>query len=237
MNGDGEMRPKRKLAPGTDIVAFLQTLPPADRCRGLELLGEEERDALDRAWEEWAHAGQLAPSGDWSTWVIKAGRGFGKTLAGAQWLTARIAEGGPIRIALVGATLDDARRVMVEGVSGLLTVAAPWLDDWQPSLRRLKFRTGAEAALFSGASPRFLRGPEHHYAWCDELAKWAKPQECWDMLQMGLRLGAHPRAIVTTTPRSGSMLGAIMDAPGTVVTGGPTRANPHLAAGWRERIE
>ena len=231
------MKLRRRLPPGSDVVAFLKSLDTRTRRRAIALLSEEDREALDRAWESWAHQGQLAPSTEWSTWVIMAGRGFGKTLAGAQWLTARIAEAERLRIALVGATLDDARRVMIEGNSGLLTVAAPWIESWEPSLRRLRFRGGSEAALFSGATPHLLRGPEHHYAWCDELAKWEKGRECWDMLQMGLRLGAHPRAVVTTTPRPGPVLRAIIDAPGTVVTGGPTRANPHLSAQWRERIE
>jgi len=83
---------------------------------------------------------------------------------------------------------------MVEGRSGLLHVAADWITDWSPSLRRLKFRTGAEATLFSGHSPEILRGPEHDIAWCDELAKWEEAQATWDMLQLGLRLGEWPRA-------------------------------------------
>ena len=156
------MKPERKLAPATDIVRFLASLAPEERRHAVALLGPQERDALDREWEGWAHDGQLAPPGDWSTWVIKAGRGFGKTLAGAQWLTARIAEGAPLRLALVGATLDDARRVMVEGKSGLLEVAGAWVTEWHASLGRLRFRTGAEATLFSGATPHLLRGPEHH---------------------------------------------------------------------------
>src|SRR3990170_7881918 len=107
------MKPERKLAPDLDIVAFLKSLDPAARRDAIERIGEEERDALDRAWEGWAHDGQLAPpktstGGDWSAWVIKAGRGFGKTLAGAQWLTALIAAHPetPLKIALVGATID-----------------------------------------------------------------------------------------------------------------------------------
>lgn len=167
-----------------------------------------------------------------------AGRGFGKTLAGANWVTALVAahEGVPLRIALVGATLEDARRVMVEGRSGLIEVASGWLTDWEPSLGRLTFSTGASAQIFSGASPDRLRGPEHHFAWCDELAKWEKPRESWDMLQLGLRLGAHPRALVTTTPRSGPVLREIMEEPGTQKTGGSTSANPHLPRAWQQRV-
>jgi phage terminase large subunit-like protein len=164
-----------------------------------------------------------------------AGRGFGKTLAGANWIAAAVADAGTVAgncphlsIALVGATLDEARRVMVEGRSGLLAVAGGWIDDWSPSLRRLRFTTGAEAFLFSGASPEQLRGPEHHFAWCDELAKWEKPQQTWDMLQLGLRCGERPRVLVTTTPRPGPVLTRIMADPRTMVTGGPTSANPHL---------
>lgn len=236
------MHPERRLAPGTDIAAWLATLPLDQRRAAVALLGPEDGDALDRDWPSWAHRGQLAPpaapdGADWATWVITAGRGFGKTLAGSHWVTGLVAQGAPLSVALVGATLEDARQVMVEGRSGLLAVAGAWVTDWNPSLRRLKFRTGAQATLFSGASPEMLRGPEHHYAWCDELAKWEKPRETWDVLQLGLRLPPHPRALITTTPRSGPVLGAIMAEAGTVTTGGPTRANPHLPAAWKRRVE
>ncbi|MDB5679127.1 terminase family protein [Sphingomonas bacterium] len=230
----------RRLPRDTDIIEFLRALPPHWRRQAVAMLGTAERDALDRDWPGWAHEGQAAPAslpdgGDWSTWVLMAGRGFGKTLAGAQWIAGEIAA-GKVSIALVGATLDDARRVMVEGRSGLLTVAADLIRDWHPSLRRLTFTSGAEATLFSGASPDMLRGPEHHVAWCDELAKWDKPQECWDMLQLGLRLG-HPRALITTTPKPGPVLRGIMADPATVTTGGPTRRNPHLPKAYKARVE
>ncbi|MFN3389784.1 MAG: terminase large subunit domain-containing protein, partial [Allosphingosinicella sp.] len=152
------------LPPDTDFVAYLLSLPLEQRTRALELLGAEERDSLDLDWRSWAHRGQFPPEGDWRTWVLMAGRGFGKTLAGAKWITAQIAREEPLRIALVGATLEDTRRVMVEGASGLLAVAGAWVTEWAPSLHRLKFRSGAEATPFSGASPDMLRGPEHHFA-------------------------------------------------------------------------
>jgi phage terminase large subunit-like protein len=233
------MKPEPGIRPATEVLAFLRSLDDEARRTGLATLPEIEREALDRAWAVWAHEGQLEPPGEWATWVLKAGRGFGKTRAGAQWVEALIAAhpDTPLRIALVGATIDDATRVMVEGTSGLLEVAGPWISEWHRTLGRLRFVTGAEATIFSGANPHLLRGPEHHYAWCDELAKWDKAQECWDMLQLGLRLGPHPRALVTTTPRSGPVLTGIMEAPDTVVTGGPTRANPHLAATWKARVE
>lgn len=238
------MAAEGRLDPGLDIVDWLGRLDPDLRRLAMARLGAEHVVALHDAWPLWAHDGQLAPAADadghdWSTWVLMAGRGFGKTLAGTQWLAGQIAAdtAGDLSIALVGATLDETRRVMVEGRSGLLTVAAPWVREWLPSRRLLRFTTGAEATLFSGCSPDLLRGPEHHLAWCDELAKWEQPQACWDMLQFGLRLGAWPRALVTTTPRPGPVLRGIMAAPGTAVTRGRTRANPHLSAAWQARLE
>jgi len=231
-------KPDRLLPDDVDIREYLLDLPDRWRRRALDALGPDALESYDRAWSQWAHGGQIAPPEPWSTWVIKGGRGFGKTRAGAEWIAAMIAaqEGVLLQIALVGASLEDARKVMVEGRSGLIEVAADLISDWEPSRGRLSFRSGARAQLFSGASPDMLRGPEHHYAWCDELAKWEKPQETWDMLQLGLRLGANPRAVVTTTPRSGPELKAIMDDPDTVVTGGPTSANPHTPASFKRRV-
>ena len=211
--------------------------------RLMPMLALGEAQSADAHWEGWAHGGQLAPEAcddgsPWSTWVLMAGRGFGKTRAGAEWIVQAVAAAAAsdtpgISIALVGATLEDARRVMVEGRSGLLEVAGAWVRDWNPSLRRLAFRTGAQAVLFSGASPDQLRGPEHHFAWCDELAKWEKPGETWDMLQLGLRLGERPRVLVTTTPRPGPDLTRIMAEPGVVTSHGTSFANPHLSDAWK----
>lgn len=137
-------------------------------------LPARELRALARAFGEWAHPGQLAPPGDWRTWVLMAGRGFGKTRAGAEWVlgAARSLAIRDMRIALVAATVDEARSVMVEGESGLLACARPGeIADWSPARRELRFASGATAVLFSGANPQGLRGPQHHLAWCDELAK------------------------------------------------------------------
>jgi phage terminase large subunit-like protein len=207
-------------------------------------LGRTEIEALDRHWPGWAHEGQrppdVRPDGKgWRIWVLMAGRNFGKTLAGAQWVRTAVEAhdaGGKLRIALVAATLDEARRVMVEGETGLLEVADTLIAEWNPTLRTLRFKGGAEATLFSGASPDQLRGPQHHLAWCDELAKWEKPKETWDMLQLGLRLGDHPRALVTTTPRPGPVLTAIIADKRTVLTRGRTEANPHLSDAWLEAM-
>ena len=113
-----------------------------------------------------------------------------------------------MRIALVGATIGDARSIMVEGVSGLLSVARNYGHrlSWEPSLGRLRWPNGSEASLFSGANADGLRGPEHDFAWCDELAKWREAEGAWMNLQMGLRRGSRPRALVTTTPRPMELL-------------------------------
>jgi phage terminase large subunit-like protein len=189
-------------------------------------------DALDfdADFEAWAHKNQLPPQSEgWRVWLMMAGRGFGKTRAGAEWIN-RLAMMGSKRIALVGASIDEARSVMVEGVSGLLAVARRRRVPvtWEPSLKRLTWSQGSVAELFSGDNPDGLRGPEHHFAWADELAKWRKPEESWSNLQLGLRAGPRPRALVTTTPRPMKLLEKIQAERWTVTTGGRTTDNVSL---------
>lgn len=190
-------------------------------------------------FEDWAHEGQRPPHDDWRTWVIMGGRGFGKTRAGAEWVVERVRAGREgMRVALVGATIDDAKAVMVEGPSGLLRLAREGeVARWTPAERRLVFANGAEAALFSGSAPRKLRGPEHDLAWADELGAWPRAGATWDMLLLGLRHGDDPQAVVTTTPSAEPALRRVLDAPGTVVTGGRTGLNRHLAPGFAAAME
>jgi phage terminase large subunit-like protein len=243
-------RGARELPADTDPLGFLLSLPPDAREEAVRIMGPAEADAFDRDWPTWAHDGQCPPpqSADgnlWSTCVVMGGRSFGKTRAGSEWIVSLVKGDGlshcprsePLRIALVAATLAEARSVMIEGRSGLLEVAGPWIREWRPSLGTLKFRTGAIATLFSGHTPELLRGPQHDYAWCDELAKWEKAQETWDMLQLGLRLGDRPQALVTTTPRPGPVLSGIIAARGTVLIGGPSSANPHNSPVWLSDME
>jgi phage terminase large subunit-like protein len=194
---------------------------------------------VDAEFERWVHDGQVEPTGKgWRTWLMLAGRGFGKTRAGAEWIE-KIARSRPgVRIALVGATIDEARRVMVEGVSGVLSVARRRRHrvKWEPSLGRLRWPNGSEAQLFSGDSPDGLRGPEHDFAWCDELAKWGEPEAAWMNLQMGLRRGVRPRALVTTTPRPIDLLKRIRGAEWTVTTTGRTDENVNLSEGFVEMM-
>jgi len=170
-------------------------------------LTRTEARALAYHWPLWARYEQLPPAGEWHTWLICAGRGFGKTRAGAEWVRVVARTDPKARIALVGASLAEVRAVMIEGESGILAVSPPETRPvWEPSLRRLSWPGGAMAMCYSAAEPESLRGPEHGYAWCDEIAKWENSGEraiaAWDNLLMGLRLGTSPRALATTTPRA-----------------------------------
>ena len=172
-----------------------------------EKLDQTERNAFRYLWNYVARPEQLPPEGDWRVWMIMAGRGFGKTRSGAEWVR-MIADANPdARIALVSSSLAEARAVMVEGESGLLAIYRPnHRPLFEPSLHRIRFRSGAQAQLFSAAEPDSLRGPQHSHAWCDEIGKWPlahdRATRCWENLLLGLRLGQNPRITVTTTPRA-----------------------------------
>src|SRR5436190_21933320 len=187
--------------------------------------------AFDADFEAWAHKSQLPPITEgWRVWLMMAGRGFGKTRAGAEWIH-RLATGRPkLQIALIGANMDDARKIMLEGVSGLLSVGRRQRRRvrWEPSLARQSWPNGSQAHLFSGDSADGLRGPEHDFAWADEFAKWRQAEESWMNLQFGLRRGPRPRALITTTPRSMELLQRMIADPWTVTTGGKTSDNINL---------
>ena len=148
----------------------LLAMTPVARRKMLARMSERQRKALRTHWQIWAHEGQIAPEGAWHTWLILAGRGFGKTRAGAEWIR-RIAEDPDARIALVAASLGEARRVMVEGESGLLAISPRGKRPlFEPSRRQLTWESGAKATFYSGAEPESLRGPQHSHA-CGTGAK------------------------------------------------------------------
>ena len=180
-------------------------------------------------WPFWANPAQCAPEDPpgWTTWLFIGGRGAGKSRAGAEWIRSLVRKATrPMRVALVAETYHDARSVMVEGVSGLLAVT-PHAEQPQffSSLRKLIWPDGSVAQLYSSEDPDGLRGPQFHYAWCDELAKWRRPEETWNMLQLALRLGDHPQQIVTTTPRSMKLLRSLLEDDTTAVTRATTYDN------------
>jgi phage terminase large subunit-like protein len=226
---------------GKALLDRLLELPPEARRDALMAAGEAHARAFDSEWPVWAHKGQMPPHDDWTVCVMKGGRGFGKTRAGAEWVSAKARAHPGCHIALVAATPDEARRVMVEGRSGLMAVARDGAERremcWEPGLRRLTFASGAVAFVYSGADGESLRGPEHHFAWCDELAKWKKAQAAWDNLLLGLRAGPHPQVLVTTTPRAVPAMRAVLGIPDALVTGGSSWDNPHLAPSFLEAVE
>lgn len=183
-------------------------------------------------WGFWARPEQIEPPGEWHTWLILAGRGFGKTRTGAETIrrwacgSTPLARGRYGRFAIIAETAADARDVLVEGQSGLLAIhPGPFRPKYEASKRRLTWPNGAVATLYSAEEPDQLRGPEHDAAWCDELAKWKYAQDTWDMLQFGLRLGTDPRQIVTTTPRPIPIVKELMGLATTHVTRGRTIDN------------
>jgi phage terminase large subunit-like protein len=189
-----------------------------------EAVGRHAADRVARSWRRVARPEQLPPPGDWRVWLVMAGRGWGKTRAGAEW-TIESARAFPL-VNIVGATADDARDIMIEGESGILAKAPPsFRPDYQPSKRRIDWPNGARTLVFTADEPERLRGKQHMRLWCDELASWRYGSDAWDQAMFGLRLGADPRAVVTTTPKRVRALRDLIADPATVVTGGATYAN------------
>lgn len=214
------------MAGERSLVERLAALPPDVRGRVVETIPGVRRRGVAGSWALIARPSQLPPAGDWSVWLILAGRGFGKTRAGAEWVTAQAARHPGARFALVGPTAHDALSVMVEGETGLLAVAPEGLKpEWRATRRELRWPNGAMASVISAVEPDALRGPQFHFAWCDEIAAWPRAAEVWANLKMGLRLGERPRAVVTTTPRPLAFLRNLHSAAGVVVTRGSTFDN------------
>ncbi|HEX8481082.1 MAG TPA: terminase family protein [Allosphingosinicella sp.] len=217
---------------GGSIAEAIAALDEAGRERVIARLSPEQRAYLQYVWRVWERRDQKEPPLPWRAWLVLAGRGFGKTRMGAEWVR-RMAAAFPVaRIALVAATLAEARSVMVEGDSGILAVCP---DDerplWEPSLGRLRWPGGARAFVYSAAEPDSLRGPQHHFAWCDEIAKWPFGPAAWDNLMLGLRRGALPRAIATTTPRPVPLIRKLHRQERVKETRGRTAANASNLAG------
>ncbi len=214
------------MAAGRSIAERVARLAPDERAAFLEAIGAQGRARLVDDWLCRARPTQLAPAGDWSTWLLMAGRGFGKTRAGAEWVRGIAERDGAARIALVGASLEDARSVMVEGASGMLAIAPSGRRPrWLPSRRELHWPNGARARIFGAAEPDSLRGPQHSHGWADEIGKWPHGVDAWDNLAMGMRLGARPRIVATTTPRPVPLVVRLAADPGVTVTRGRTEEN------------
>ncbi|MGB0854391.1 MAG: DNA-packaging protein [Pikeienuella sp.] len=218
----------------------LAALPKSEQEAFIATLSETEAEALLYDWRGFlARSDQIAPEGDWDIWLALAGRGWGKTRAGAEWIKEQV-EAGARNIAFVAETSADARDVMVEGESGILAVyPEKERPIYEPSKRRVTWANGARATLFNAVEPDQLRGPQFDAAWCDELAKWKYAREAWDMLQFALRLGEHPRVLATTTPRPIELIKAILagEEGNVTVTRGRTMDNAaNLAAPFLRKV-
>lgn len=221
----------------SEAAQFANALSLTEHAEAIDCLNAAQHGQVLDDWQFWARPNQLPPKGDWRVWLLLAGRGFGKTRSGAEFVRARVEAGSAVRVALVGPTAADVRDVMIEGESGLLAVAR---DDfrpcYEPSKRRLTWPNGAVALAFSADEPERLRGPQHDLAWCDELAAW-RYAAAWDNLLLGLRLGNDPRAVVTTTPKPNKLVRDLLVSPGAVVTRGSTFDNAaHLAPAFLDSV-
>ena len=193
---------------------------------------------LTAGWQVSARPNQLPPEGEWSVWLLLAGRGYGKTRVLSEMANLWATTGVCKRMALVAATAGDARDVMVEGESGILACAPPWCQPEYQATRRLAWPNGALAYTYSADEPERLRGPQHDGALVDELGSWRRP-EAWDMLMFGLRLGQHPRVVIATTPRPTRLIRQLLAREGKdlVVTRGSTYENRgNLAPGFFDTI-
>jgi predicted phage terminase large subunit-like protein len=220
-------------------MRWLASQGPENWKKFLAKLKPSEKMALEHQWRNWrARRNQLAPEGDWRVWLIIAGRGFGKTRAGAEWVREQVERGIARRIALIAETEAEGRDVMVQGDSGILQISPPHFRPlYEPSKRRLTWPNGALAMLYSGDEPDQLRGPQHDACWADEPCKWKYLSETWDNLEFGLRLGAHPRVVATTTPRPVKLLRRLLNDPKTVVTRGSTFDNAaNLSPSFLDRV-
>lgn len=201
--------------------------------QALAQMDEEALAALAHDWDHHSRPNQKAPLEEWFAWLVMAGRGFGKTRLGAEWVREKVDNAQrhdyPVRIAMIAPTSADARDVMVEGESGLLNIFPPGETPlYEPSKRRVTFKGGSVATLFTAEEPNRLRGPQHHYAWADEFAAWQRAQEAWDMAMFGLRLmmpWGGPQILATTTPKPVPALVKLAKKKSTVITYGSTYDN------------
>ena len=215
-------------------AARLAALPPNERERVLAQLNGETAQAVLYDWSFWARPDQLPPPGSWRYWVLRGGRGGGKTRSVAEWVRNGVESGTRRAVGLVGPTMDDVRKFMVEGPSGLLSVAPPWARTvYEPANHRLMWPNGAMAYTFSSEEPDRLRGPNLDAAWCDELCSFENLESVWTTLNMAVRLpgprGDRAQIVISTTPRPLQLFKEILADPATVTTRSKTSDNaPNL---------
>ena len=219
---------------------MLALQPESERQRLLAEIAQndDERRVLEYFWPFWARPKQLPPPGAWSTWLLLAGRGFGKTRSIAEWARSKAESMPGSRGAIVSSTAADARDIVVEGESGILAVCPPWNKPrYESSKRRVTWPNGSQATLYTADEPDRLRGPQQHWAICDELAAWRYIDDAWSNLLFGLRLGDNPQCAIATTPRPVQIIRDLLKDSATVVTRGNTYENRgNLAPSFFQKI-
>lgn len=203
-------------------------LSPEDRAEALSQFTPEELQILAYEWDLfWARPKQVEPEGNWFVWLIMAGRNFGKTRTGAEWVRKRVKQGAR-RIILIGRTAADVRDVMIMGESGLLNIGPPEeRPKYEPSKRSLTWPNGATALTFSADKPDQLRGPQGDTCWADEIGAW-RYSDAWNQMRLGLRSpqsGLQPRVCATTTPRPTDLVRSLVKDSSVHVTRGSTYEN------------
>jgi len=193
-----------------------------------EALTHNSENLENYDWHLHARPSQKIPEGNWRIWLILAGRGFGKTRTGAETIRHWIKTNQARRIALIGDTQEDVRDIMIEGEGGLLAIHPP--DDrplYEPSKRRLTWKNGTIATAYSAENYEQLRGPQFDHAWIDEFAKFHEIEKVWQQIHFALRLGPHPRMVITTTPRPLPLLQQLVAQAGQeiILTHGTTFEN------------
>jgi phage terminase large subunit-like protein len=215
------------LVQDESLARQLSHLPASEREGFFESLSEAELEALFYDWDFWCRPSQREPGGDWFLWFLRGGRGASKTRIGAEFVKNRALVAPHSRIALVAETFGDGRDVVVEGDSGLLSII-PWRalrggsqdEAWNRSMGELFLANGSQFKVFSSEKPGQLRGPQHHFAWGDEPAKWRDAylgdaeDTTWSNLLLGLRLGAKPQVVLTGTPKPVKLLVGTPERPG-----------------------
>lgn len=220
----------------------LALLVEEERERIIEDLAEDQAKALEYDWEFWSRPDQQEPeafaSGVATVWFVRAGRGFGKTRTGAETLRKRVRAGLTRRSGIIAPTAGDARDILIEGETGILSVCPPWeRPHYEPSKRRITWQNGAVTHVYSADEPDRLRGPQHDFLWGDEPASWRFGEEAWDNAEFGLRLGRRPQALLTGTPKPLPWLKKLWGDPETVITTGSSYRNiANLAETFIRRI-
>lgn len=211
--------------PGESLAEQLAGLDEPDRQQWIESFTDEDLKRALEDWDFWARPAQKLPPGSWYTWLILSGRGFGKTLTGAQ--TCHLWARNYPRIALCGPSAGDVRDAMIEGETGILNSGPKdWRPHYEPSKRRLTWPNGSIGTTFgAGEDPEELRGPQFYKAWCDELAAWQYAKEGIEMLDFGLRLGDQPQRVITTTPKPKPVIKELIKRDSTVLTKGSSMEN------------